>query len=96
MTRDEVLVKLRELKPRFQEMKIKRMALFGSYARDEAGPESDVDIVIEQSVPIGFSDLIEIQETVSNAVQRPVDVTTFRAAFQRKHISHILQDIVDV
>lgn len=40
MTRDEVLTKLRELKPRFPEMKIKRMAIFGSHARDEADEDS--------------------------------------------------------
>ena len=47
MTRDEVLALLRkhkgELKARFG---IEEMALFGSFARNEATPESDVDLAI--------------------------------------------------
>ena len=45
MTRDELLAKLRELKPWLEEQGIVNVRLFGSYARDEAGPDSDVDLL---------------------------------------------------
>ncbi|MEY4555453.1 MAG: hypothetical protein RL093_572 [Pseudomonadota bacterium] len=54
MTRDELLIKLRELKPWLAEQGIINVRLFGSYARDEAGPDSDVDLIVELSKPLGF------------------------------------------
>jgi predicted nucleotidyltransferase len=52
MTRDELLSKLRELKPWLEEQGIVNVRLFGSYARDEAGPDSDVDLLVEIIRPI--------------------------------------------
>ena len=54
MTRDELLTRLRELKPWLEEQGIVNVRLFGSYARDEAGPDSDVDLIVEVSKPLGF------------------------------------------
>ena len=36
------------------EFSVKKIAVFGSVARDEITPDSDVDIVVEFSTPIGF------------------------------------------
>lgn len=49
MTRDELLAKLRELKPWLEEQGIVNVRLFGSYARDEAGPDSDVDLLVDET-----------------------------------------------
>jgi len=54
MTRAELLEKLRDLKPWLEEQGIVNVRLFGSYARDEAGPDSDVDLIVETSKPLGF------------------------------------------
>ncbi|MFY8162886.1 MAG: nucleotidyltransferase family protein, partial [Brevundimonas sp.] len=54
MTRDELLTKLRELKPWLAEQGIVNVRLFGSYARDEAGPDSDVDLLVDTSRPMGL------------------------------------------
>lgn len=55
MTRDELLMKLRELKPWLAEQGIVDVRLFGSYARDEAGPDSDVDLLVETSRPLAHT-----------------------------------------
>lgn len=55
MTRDELLIKLRELKPWLEEQGIVNVRLFGSYARDEAGPDSDVDLLVEMTRPLPSS-----------------------------------------
>lgn len=47
MTRDEVLAKLRALKPWLEAQGVTRVRLFGSHARDEARPDSDVDLLID-------------------------------------------------
>jgi predicted nucleotidyltransferase len=54
MTRAELLEKLRELKPWLEEQGIVNVRLFGSYARDEAGPDSDVDLLVEVDRPMGL------------------------------------------
>ena len=55
MTRDELLARLRELKPWLEEQGIVNVRLFGSYARDEAGPDSDVDLLVEITRPLPSS-----------------------------------------
>jgi predicted nucleotidyltransferase len=45
MSRDEVLTKLRQHAPELQAQGILHLALFGSTARNEAGPDSDVDLM---------------------------------------------------
>ena len=54
MTRDELLAKLRELKPWLEEQGIVNVRLFGSYARDEARPDSDADLLVNLSKPMGW------------------------------------------
>jgi uncharacterized protein len=45
MTREDVLDILRAAEPDLRAFGIGRLSLFGSFARDEAGPDSDVDLV---------------------------------------------------
>ena len=47
MRRDEVLAALRAHRRDLERFGIKSLALFGSVARDEAGPESDLDLLLE-------------------------------------------------
>ena len=48
MTKDEIIEFLKEHKSRFaNDFGIKRLALFGSYARDEANVDSDIDILVD-------------------------------------------------
>lgn len=54
MTRAELLEKLRELKPWLAEQGIGNPRLYGSFARDEAGPDSDVDLLVDVTRPMGW------------------------------------------
>ena len=45
MTRAEALAALRAAEPELRAMGVVSLSLFGSTARDEAGPDSDVDVV---------------------------------------------------
>ncbi len=53
--------------------------LFGSYARNEATYQSDVDIAIDSSSIKGLLQLINFKNDVSDALGLPVDVLTLRA-----------------
>lgn len=75
MTRDELLVKLRELKPWLEEQGVVNVRLFGSYARDEAGPDSDVDLLVEFSKPLGWH-VFEIERDLSRRLGVLVEMGT--------------------
>ena len=47
MERDTVLERLRAHEAELKAMGVARLSLFGSVARGEAGPESDVDLAVE-------------------------------------------------
>lgn len=47
MRRDDALTKLRNLEPHLRARGLAHVYLFGSVARDEAGPESDVDVAFD-------------------------------------------------
>jgi len=69
MTRDELLTKLRELKPWLEEQGIVNVRLFGSYARDEAGPDSDVDLLVETIRPLAHSwGSYDVEETLAKTL----------------------------
>lgn len=47
MTREEALQVLRLHEGELRDRGVSRAALFGSVARDEAGPDSDIDVMLE-------------------------------------------------
>ncbi len=66
---------------------IRKLALFGSVLRDELGPDSDVDVLVEfapgQTPGYGF---IRIERELSELFGRRVDLVTFKA------LNHRLRD----
>jgi len=79
MNRDEILEILRahrdELRKRFG---VKSLAVFGSVARGEAGPDSDVDILVEfdPQAHVGLFKMVELKEFLEKVLGCPVDVVT--------------------
>lgn len=68
---------------------IRRLALFGSVLRDEFGPESDVDILIdfEPGYRVGFG-FVRLQDELSRILGRTVDLNT------REDLSRYFRDDV--
>ena len=54
---------------------IRRLELFGSAARGEAGPNSDIDLLVtfDESLSISTGDLLEMAGEAEEVVGRPVD-----------------------
>ena len=52
--------------------------LYGSYARDEAGPASDVDVFIDRATEnrLGFIELTELEFLLERILGMDVDVST--------------------
>ena len=63
MKRADVVQKLRAERDHLRERYgVESLALFGSTARDEAGPDSDVDVLVEFGRPITLFDLVAVQQ----------------------------------
>ena len=76
LTREEITRILRENSPYLaSEYGVKRIGLFGSYAKDMPTETSDVDIVVEFDRPIGFR-FAEFAEYLESLLGKRVDVLT--------------------
>lgn len=76
MRRDEALRILREHRAELDEMGVRSLSIFGSVARDEAGPESDVDVLADLGPGIGLFRYLQIQDRLAAILGRPVDMVT--------------------
>ncbi|MBF0566032.1 MAG: nucleotidyltransferase family protein [Nitrospirae bacterium] len=54
---------------------VKKIGLFGSFAREEQNMKSDVDIVVELSRPIGLK-FVELADYLEESLGRKVDILT--------------------
>ena len=52
------------------------LALFGSYVRGDQTPESDVDILVEFSGPVGMFQFMGLERALSNIIARKVDLVS--------------------
>jgi predicted nucleotidyltransferase len=58
-----------------EKYKVKKIAIFGSYARSEQNKESDLDIVVEFKEPVGFL-FIHLADFLEEILGVKVDLTT--------------------
>jgi predicted nucleotidyltransferase len=82
------------LRPFCQKHRIRRLDVFGSAARGQAKPGSDVDLLVtlDQSTPVSTPDVLEMAGEVEELVGTPVDFV-LRASledspnhFAREHV----------
>ena len=71
--RDRVVARLHELAPRLRARGIGHLSLFGSMARGEAEPGSDVDLLIEtdRESRFGLFDVVDLQDELEAIFGRP-------------------------
>lgn len=57
---------------------IQRLSVFGSAARNELTPESDIDLLVEYDpgAPVGYFSMARHMRQLSEIVGRPVDLCT--------------------
>ena len=72
-----------------------RIGLFGSYARNEAKKDSDIDIAVELEKPDMFY-LIGIKQTIEDEFGGRVDVVRIRDNMNSLLKKRILQDVIYV
>jgi predicted nucleotidyltransferase len=76
MDRDAVIAVLQAHRAELQRLGVRHAALFGSVARGEAGPLSDIDIAIDldRSRQPTVYDYVGMQQHISGLFDGPVDV----------------------
>ena len=76
MNRINLRFSRKEIEHFCQRYQVRRLALFGSMARGEARPDSDVDllVVFKPGVRVGFLTLGQMQRELTGIFNRPVDL----------------------
>ena len=92
--RDQILDTLRkqhvELERRYP---IRRLALFGSWARGDAREDSDVDVLVDVDPSIGLK-FVQLADELERALGRHADVVS-RRAIKPEYWERIEPDLID-
>jgi len=91
--RDDVLRTLRENRAMLDVYGVARVSLFGSFARDEGRPNSDVDLLVEFSRPIGLFEFARLKNALEDVIGQPIDLVT-PAALKPQLRERILREAV--
>lgn len=93
MRRDEALRILSQHKDDLKALGVESLAIFGSVARDEARPDSDVDIMVDLCRPIGMFAFLDIKERLESLLGYRVDLIT-RDGLKQQLRESILREAV--
>ena len=77
MDKNYILHFLKEHKEELQQKyNVRKIALFGSFARDEANEKSDIDILVD--MPSSFDNFFELKYYLEKNFNREVDLGKFK------------------
>lgn len=95
MRRDEALAILKAHKDELARFSVKSLALFGSGARDEVVPESDVDLLVEFEGPATYRMYLNLLYFLEKRLRRQVDLV-MRGAMTPRAMPYIERDLLRV
>ncbi len=78
-----------------QRFGVEQLALFGSFARNEADDTSDIDLVVSLSKPLGFA-FVQLADYLEEKLGHEVDLitlTTLELGLADPRRAHIAKDI---
>ncbi len=91
-TKQQIIEILAACKPEVEKnFGVKRLALFGSYARGEQKPDSDVDILVEVGPEIGLG-FVTLADRIEQLLGEPVELVSTRA-IKPKFLQLISKDL---
>jgi len=71
----EIISKLRiEKRNLYDKYKVTRLGVFGSFARGEETPDSDIDILVEFSEIPGMIEFLKTEEYLETVLNRKIDL----------------------
>ena len=74
---------------------IKNIGIFGSYSKDNANPDSDIDIVIE-TLSADLFMLVHLKEELETLFNRNVDIIRYRERMNQYLKKHIDEEAIYV
>jgi predicted nucleotidyltransferase len=95
--RQRIIEVLRRREPELRARGLTRLALFGSTARGDLGPASDVDLLIEVDPErrFGLFAFLDLKEDLARLLGRSVDLA-FADAMRPRLRAAVLRDAVEV
>ena len=91
----EVASLVERVLPILRRYRVRRAGVFGSYARGEARPDSDLDLLVELASGSSLLDLVGLEQALSDELQMKVEATTYRALHPLLR-DRILQDEIRI
>jgi predicted nucleotidyltransferase len=93
---EEVRAELAALKPQLrEEYPIRKLGVFGSYARGEQQSDSDLDVLVTFDGPVTLFDLVRIEEDLTQELGVTVDLVTGDSL--KPHVAdRVAEDVVYV
>ena len=96
MKRQQVLDALTARKPEIAErFGVKRLAVFGSAARDELGEGSDVDVLVEFEGAVTYQGYFDLKDYLEGLLGRAVDLVT-DAGLKPRARRHVERELIRV
>jgi len=93
---ERITGKLATLKPELEaEFLIRKLGVFGSYARGEHGSESDLDVLVEFTEPVTLFELVRLENELTTRLGVELDLVT-RASLKPGIDARVAEDIVYV
>ena len=85
MKRDEIIEKLKEREADLRAQGVAHAALFGSVARGDDRPDSDIDMLVDldPAIVVTVFDYAGVKEFIAEMFDRPVDVVSREGLKQR-------------
>ncbi|MET0397798.1 MAG: nucleotidyltransferase family protein [Longimicrobiaceae bacterium] len=97
LTKQQVVERLRAVREPILALGVRRIALFGSFVREEPRPDSDVDVLVEfDPERKSFDTFMALADLLEDVLQRRVELVTTEALspFIGPHILHEAEDVV--
>lgn len=76
MRQQEALAVLAKHQNTLKSFGVKSLMLFGSVARDEVRPDSDVDLLVQFDRPVGLFTFVRLKRYLEEILESPVDLGT--------------------